>query len=251
MTEDKHNERLSSSQKAFRLVASNVAKPLSKGVAQMRKYAVSVTILLLWASAHAQVANPTSGQISAAISKGIQQAGQSQGLLLVDNARQFFEAFGEYGASRGNLKPGTQVPASGFQIRIFTPLEWIAQMASQAAGRGRTLTLENVTPEMVRPVLRVAAFPSTPPTVGLNLGLDVSAVTDVLLKDADGNNEVRPLGRAPLVNRYQRVQGLLVAFSLDDLARIRQTNPEFYIVVLGKDTSKDFKIKRKFFPQLP
>jgi len=210
-----------------------------------------IAVFVLSLSARAQVANPTSDQISAAISKGIQHAGQSQGLLLVDNARQFFQAFGEYGAMSGNLKPGTQVPATGFQVRIFTPLEWIAQLASQAAGSGRTFTPNNVTPEMLRPVLRVAAFPSTPPTVGLNLGLDVSSVTDVLLKDASGNNEVRPLGRVPLVNRYQHVQGLLVAFSLDDLARIRQANPEFYIAVVGKDASKDFKIKRKFFSQLP
>jgi hypothetical protein len=218
----------------------------------MRTYAVSLAILVLWTSARAQVANPTSDQIKAAISKGIQQAGQSQGLLLVDNVRQFFQAFGEYAAAQGKLNPSTQVPASGFQVRIFTPLEWIAEWASQAAGRGRTFTPENVTPEMLRPVLRVAAFPSTPPTVGLNWGLDVSPVTDVLLKDASRNDEVHPIGRVPLVSRSQRVQGLLVAFSLDDLARIRQTNPEFYVVVVGSDANeKDFKIKRKFFCQLP
>src|SRR5579872_7430935 len=117
-----------------------------------------IAILALSLSARAQIPNPTSDQISAAISKGIQHAGQPQGLLLVDNTKQFFQAFGEYGASRGYLKPGTQVPAGGFQVRIFTPLEWIAEMASQAGGRGRTFTPENVTPGMLSPVLRVAAF---------------------------------------------------------------------------------------------
>lgn len=137
----------------------------------MRKYAVSVTILLLWASARAQVANPTSSQINAAIAKGIQQAGQSQGLLLVDNAKQIFQAFGEYSAERGYLKPGTQVPGSGFQVRIFTPLEWVAELASQAAGQGRTFNFENVTPDMLLPVLRVAAFPALPPALVSTGGL--------------------------------------------------------------------------------
>jgi hypothetical protein len=78
----------------------------------MRTCILALAISAGWALLYAQVANPTPDQINAAISKGIQQAGQSQGLLLVDNASQVFQAFGEYSATHGKLSPGTRVAQS-------------------------------------------------------------------------------------------------------------------------------------------
>ena len=202
------------------------------------------------APAVAQIAFPTPGQISAAVAKGVQHAGQPQGLLLPDNASQFFQALGMFSAQQGKLQPGTQVLGGGFQVRIFTPLEWVAQQSSDAAGAGQSFNLENVTADMLRPVLHIVATPSTPPDVGPNMGLGVSPVIDVVLKDASRRYQLRPLNMTQFT--YQNLQGLTVEFSLDDLARLREGNPEFYVEVAGTGgNQKEFKIKRKHFAGLP
>lgn len=216
----------------------------------MRTYAIASAVFVLSVSAQAQIANPTPDQINAAVSQGLEGRGQSQGLLLVDNLSQFAQAFGEWGASQGKLKPGTQVSASGFQVTIFTPLQWIAEKASEAAGQGLNFGLQDVTTEMLRPVLHVVATPSTPPEVGTNWGFDVSDVVGVVLKDASQKQAVQPIGTAPFA--FQGLQGLLAEFSLDDLAAIRERNPEFFVVVSGRNgNEKAFKVKKKHFSRLP
>jgi len=152
-------------------------------------------------------------------------------------------------AQRGQLQKTTLVPASGFQITIFTPWSWIAQQASQSAQQGRSFTAATVTEEMLRPIVRILALPSTPPTVGTNFGTGVSSVGSVMLSDASRANQVNALKSQSLA--FQRLNGLIAEFSLEDLARLRQQDPEFFVIVTGPNNQKEFKVKRKFFGDLP
>jgi len=192
----------------------------------------------------------TLDEINAAISRGTDRPSQTQGLLLIDTVNQLGQAFGQLAAQQGKSTPGAQVPASGFQIMIFTPIAWISQQASESVQAGRNFSTANVTAEMVRPVLRIFAAPSTPPSAGVNLGHDVSPVKNVLLEDVSKKSEIRPISRRSFT--HQGLQGLLVEFSMDDLAQIRAKDPEFYVEIVGTNGNiKDFKIKRKHFAELP
>ena len=47
-------------------------------------------------------------------------------------------------------------------------------------------------------------------------------------------------------------QGLVLKFSMADLAEIRGGDGEFFITVIGNTTEeKDFKVKKKHFERLP
>lgn len=193
----------------------------------------------------------TPEQVSQAVYQGVTHPGQSQGLVLVDAGSQFGQAMAVLNAASGNQKPWDQAPASGFTITIFTPQSWVAQQASDAANSGRAFTAQDVSEDMLRPVIRVSALPSTPPPAGSgwNFGQDVSSVGNIRLADASRKNSVEPASRRPFT--YQNLSGLLVEFSFEDLARVRQSNPEFYVLVEGPNNSHGFKIKRKHLARLP
>jgi len=184
----------------------------------------------------------TREQIASAVAAGRSQPGQTQGLALMDNTKAIFQAIGEYGASRGQLTPGTQVSASGFQIVLYTPSTWVAQMASDAAAAGHLFTEQSVTEDMVRSVFRVVAAPSTPPKAGLNLGFDVSAVSEVFLVDSR-KHRIPAVQSTPFL--HAQLQGLMCEFPLDEVAAIRRLNQEFHVVVVGPNDRKDFTIKVK------
>ncbi len=202
------------------------------------------------ARADAQTMNFTPEQINAAIGRGTQHAGQQLGLLLSDTASQLGQALGMFASSQGTLQPGVQVSASGFQVRLFTPLEWIAQQASDAVGSGHSFTQGDVNDDMLRPVLRIRAIPSTPPDVGPNYGIGVASVAKVFVKDAAKKDEVDAESTAPF--DYQNLQGLTAEFPMSEIARLREGNPEFHVFVVGSDGGqKDFKVKKKHFARLP
>ena len=125
-----------------------------------------------------------------------------------------------FAAQRGQLQPGTQVSASGFQVTLYTPQAWIAQQASEATHQGRTFSTADVTPDMLSPIVRVLAEPSTPPSIGPNYGFGVSSVGEVLLEDSAHRERVQPLRRRPFASQSQ--SGLLAEFSIDDVSRIRR-----------------------------
>ncbi len=193
----------------------------------------------------------TAEQITAAIHQGSTQPGQSQGLALADTGSQFAQNMAALNSSMGNKKPWDQASASGFQISIFTPQSWVAQQASDAAQQGRKFTAADVTDEMLRPIIRIIALPSTPPPAGsgLNFGQDVSSVGDIRLADSARKNPIEPANRKPF--KYQNLSGLIAEFSLDDLARVRQKDGEFYVLVSGPRNSHEFKIKKKHLASIP
>jgi hypothetical protein len=191
----------------------------------------------------------TRAQIEAAIRKGADSSEDTQGLHLVDAGRQFSQAIGLLAAQQGQLQPGTQVSASGFQVFMFTPATWIAEQSRIRWQNGQPMEFSDVTTDMRRSIVRVVALPSTPPPVGTNFGLGVSSVTSVTLSDSARRVRVPPLRVSPLT--WERMSGLTAEFALDDLAEIRRADSEFLIVVKGPNSSKEFKVKRKNFSAIP
>jgi hypothetical protein len=192
----------------------------------------------------------TVDQLRAAIARGTAKPGQPHGLHLSDTAAMVLQALGEYSASQGQSSPGTQTPASGFQIVAYTPVTWVAQNAADALAARQTFTLQSVTDEMNRPVLRVVAAPSTPPRQGINFGLDVASVKSVYVRDATKKLRVDPTFVRPFA--HERLQGLIAEFPIDQIVPLRGSNPEFQVVVEGTNgQQKAFTIKRKHFEALP
>lgn len=191
--------------------------------------------------------NFTPDQIASSIARGTKTKGEVQGLVLSDSATQLLqglqEATVQYGHQAG------QVKASGFRVVIFTPLAWVAEQASEAAKQFRNFALQDTTADMLRPVLRVSAYPSTPPEVGYR-GDDVSAVINVVIQDASRKGVLQPSSKSTFT--YQGLQGLNAEFPLEGLIRLREKNPEFFIVLVGSNgAEKAFRIKKKHFSKLP
>ena len=194
------------------------------------------------------VSEPTDAQLQSAIQRGRREPGRVHGLVLEDTGAGVMQGLATLAASQGQLKPGTQVSASGFSVTVYTPLAWVADQASRAAGRA--FTLSDVTPEMRRPILRVFARPSTPPSVGVNLGLDVSSVTGVLVMDIARKKVLSADRSVPI--QSGALAGMLSEFSLDELATLRHGYKGFRVVVKGVGgNEKDFEVKPKHFNELP
>ena len=117
---------------------------------------------------------------------------------------------------------------------------------------------------MLRAVLRVRAYPSTPgpspsaiPTVnsktslspvgsptGSALSSQGTPVVDLFLTDKSGQRRLEAIAREPF--KYQNLQGQMAQFLLSDVSRIRQEHAEFFVVVIGQGSSrKQFEVKAK------
>ena len=162
----------------------------------------------------------------------------------------FFQALGELSSQQGNLPAGSQVSGSGFSVVVFTPLAWIAEQASEATEEGRNFTTADVTPDMLRPVLRVWAIPGTKPDTGPNYDLNVGSVANVVITDASRKDKLDPTNRQAFTYEGMRAQS--VEFPMERVNQIREKNREFVIIVIGANgKGKAFKVKKKYFSELP
>jgi hypothetical protein len=70
------------------------------------------------------------------------------------------------------------------------------------------------------------------------------------VKDGAKKEEIDPESIA--LFDYQNLKGLTAEFPLSEIARLRQSNPEFNVFVVGSDGSqKDFKVKKSISPDCP
>lgn len=191
----------------------------------------------------------TQEEVSTAISTGMRQRGRFEGLELNDVGQRFASMF-----ATANT-PGV----SGYSVFMYTPLAWIKQQASKAAKEYRPFTEDDVTPEMVQPVLRIVVRPSTPTHVtGQGVALS-SSVQHVVIRDAQRMHVVQPIAKEPFEEDVQNAfgakvayQGVTAIFPLDAVEELRRNNEEFFVTVIGQGGSdRDFKVKRKHFAQLP
>ena len=147
---------------------------------------------------------------------------------------------------------------TGYTIFVYTPESWIELKAVQARREMLPFGLDNVTPEMRLPYIHVLASPSRPEYLDANgMGM-ASSVHRVVLSSTDRSDVIQPLSESQaevesnsaLRSFTQSSAGAV--FSIDDVERLRSEDPkrEFFIVVVGDNQNKYFKVKTRFFNQL-
>jgi hypothetical protein len=189
-----------------------------------------------------------------AIRIGVKEKGGLTGLALADSGR----AFGNALASMNN--PYATTDGTGFSLRVYTPKTWVAQLASNSAKEYKPFTVDDVTEEMLEPVLRVVVYPDKPTTLngkGMN---GASSAEHVLLQDENKGSVVQPMSKEPFTDtassalRDMAFQGIVAKFPLDAVRELRgpKGDQEFLIVVVGEGKKeKVFKVKEKHFARLP
>lgn len=147
---------------------------------------------------------------------------------------------------------------TGYTIYVYTPESWIELKAVQAHREMLPFGLSDVTPEMRLPYIHVLASPSQPEYLNASgMGM-ASSVHRVVLSSTDRSDVVQPLSEShdevelnsALRSFTQASAGAV--FSVADVERLRSEDPnqEFFIVVVGDNQNKYFKVKSRFFKRL-
>lgn len=181
----------------------------------------------------AQKANLTPGDIQLAIEKGTKEKKKVHALYLEQV---------EFGLT------------TGFRVAVFTPTTWLQTKAAEAATQYKELKVDEVTEEMIAPVLRVIAYPNMPE----NIRHDGDSCEHVVLRDLSKTKVLQPKSKEPFAENAQNAMGaqvsyngIIAVFELSGLAEIQANSREFLITVVGSQTEKDFKVKEKHFKDLP
>lgn len=195
----------------------------------------------------------TDSDIADAIRLGQREKGKLTGLSLTDVGRGWVNAL----ILAGNRYADTA--GTGFSLRVYTPLTWIQQQASNAAKEYRPFALSDVTQEMLEPVLRVIVYPDKPTKLtagGMSMS---SSVQHIVARDADKRMVLQPLSKEPFTDvassalRDMAYQGIITKFPLEGIADLRgpSANREFLLVIIGEGTQeKVFTVKEKHFISL-
>jgi hypothetical protein len=147
---------------------------------------------------------------------------------------------------------------SGYTIFVYTPESWIELKAVQARREMLPFGLEDVTPEMRLPYIHVLASPSSPEYLNASgMGM-ASSVHRIVLSSTDRLDIIQPLSEShEKVESNSALRSFTQAsaggvFSMKEITRLRSEDPsrEFFIVVVGDNQNKYFKVKSKFFKQL-
>lgn len=195
----------------------------------------------------------TEAEVSAAIEKGRVAKGRSAALSISDAGRGFMNAMASLNG------PGAVTAGTGFRLAMYTPLTWVQQQASDAAKVYKPFRPEDVTDDMLRPILRIVVYPDK--ATDFRNQAQTSSVEHVVVRDEAKRQVVQPLSMEPFAESTQTAggaqlhyNGLMVTFDLDQVKALIATPglDEFFVTVVGeRSKEKDFKIKNKRFKDLP
>lgn len=189
----------------------------------------------------------TDAQVLAAINRAFTGKRHQIGLALNDKQTAFFSGLA-----------CTTCQTTGYTIFVYTPESWIELQAVQARREMLPFGLADVTPEMRMPYIHVLASPSAAEYLNANgMGM-ASSVHRVVLSSTDNTDVVQPLSEShSTVETNSALRSFTQAsagavFSLGDVERLRSKDPkgEFFIIVVGDNLNKYFKVKTRFFNQL-
>lgn len=155
--------------------------------------------------------------------------------------------------------------ASGISIRVLTPYSWICEQAKEAERRYTPLTVEDVTEDMRRGVLRVYASPGKILHNPKKHDLREYGMTRVTIRSTakKGYEVLEPISveedsewqsAENIDERRTHYPELMVTFDLQQVAEISNLDKkgEIFVVLtnsLGKE--RKLKIKTKHFEKLP
>jgi hypothetical protein len=189
----------------------------------------------------------TDAQVAAAINRALTGKRHEIGLSLNDKQTFFFS---------GLICETCQT--SGYTIFVYTPETWIELQAVQARREMLPFGVADVTPEMRLPYIHVLASPSKADYLNANGMAMASSVHRVVLSSTDRTDVVQPLSEShSTIESNSALRSFTQAsagavFSLEDVERLRSKDEkgEFFIVVVGDNLNKYFKVKTRFFNQL-
>jgi len=147
---------------------------------------------------------------------------------------------------------------SGYTLTIYTPEEWIEFEAQRARRELLPFTVADATAEMRLPNLHVLALPNTPAYItGPSLSRS-SSVHRVVLSDTARQITIQPLHlrngsvESNSALRSATFRTAAATFSMSDVQGLRSSDPkgEFFVVVVGDNQNKYFKVKTKDFKAL-
>ncbi|MGE0456243.1 MAG: hypothetical protein AB7O37_21025 [Vicinamibacteria bacterium] len=198
--------------------------------------------------------NLSEPDVASAILRGTALKGRIAGLRLEDAGRAFMNAMAALGGNQ-NSSPQT----TGFAVELYTPLAWIQQQASFAAKQYRTFTFDDVSEDMLRPVLRILVHPDKP--MDSRSSGSASSVEHVVVRDEAKKRVIQPLLKEPFSTELQNAfgakysfDGLTAEFDLEDVQTLINTpgQDEFFVTAIGEGSAeKNFKVKIKHFEKLP
>jgi hypothetical protein len=144
--------------------------------------------------------------------------------------------------------------ASGYTTTIYTPQQWIAHAAQYARREMMPFSRAEVTDDMRQPLLHVEALPSSPDYLNANGFSIASSVHRIVLSDTARQITIQPLevthGKRETNSALRSATfGTAAAtFLMADVEHLRAIDPknEFFVVVVGDNQNKFFKVKSKF-----
>ena len=147
---------------------------------------------------------------------------------------------------------------SGYTIFVYTPEQWIQQMAVNAGREMLPFSSADVTEEMRLKKLHVVAMPSTPEYLNGNGFAYSSSVHRIVLTDTTRNTIIQPveLSNGSVTTdsalRSKDYSNASASFMMSDVAAIRASDikGEFFITVTGSNQNKFFRVKERFFKTL-
>ncbi len=177
-----------------------------------------------------------------------------EGLHLTDVGKGFFQAMA--GQANGVSK--------GFSIRVFTPVNWVAHLFSEAERDYSPITWEDLEDRDIANVLRVRAYPDSPTSIHGERG---NSVRHVVLRHPDKKKRetiiVQPLSKSEFTESLQTSGGADLAFfgvealfSMDALEAVRDQKGEWLVTVIGeggedgRGEEKNYKVKTKHLDDL-
>ena len=188
--------------------------------------------------------------IAEALETGASAKGKTVGLRMVDQAQGFMRAM--------NTNETT-----GFSVEIHTPYSWIAQQASWSAKKYKTMRREDVTEQMLEPVLMVICNPDMPRRVVAMGTRGMSGVEHVIVRSTTkkGFSYIQPketesgseLARNAFGAQVE-LESLVGYFDMGEVLQISALDKkgEFFVRIIGTTgEEKDFKVKTKHFKKLP
>ena len=213
-------------------------------------FALFVTLLTLQEVSQGVVSRGrlSDEQVNAAIQRGNHDGRRHRiGLTLVDQQELFLS---------GLLC--TTCQTSGYVITIYTPEQWIEQAARYARREMAPFTLADVPEEMRESMLHVIAMPSTPAYLNGNGFSWASSVHRVVLSDTSRAITIQPVAlshgsiETNSAFRSANFTSATVSFFMTDVDRLRTTDPkgEFFVVVVGDNKNKFFKVKARSMSEL-
>jgi hypothetical protein len=226
-------------------VANNpVSAPVTATITSPPNSSLSPPTPALSSAANASMSD---AEVRAAIDNALHGKRHDIGLALNDLQKSTFSSLG-----------CETCGVSGYTIFVYTPEQWIELLAVQAAKEMVPFGLESITPDMRQRYLHVVAMPSTANYINASGLSAASSVHRVVLVNTDRTETVQPLQVTPgTVQSNSALRAIEytkadTVFAMSDVDRLRaeDKNGELFIVVVGDNQNKFFKVKSRMFKQL-